>query len=379
MWPFKHDDIVLRSLKSQPTDTDGDDENALRVSRKTLEFTNEDDVSAPLLPTTSVNGSKGLRSIPKRRFRILLWPRRHPRLAGTGLLAFILLFLLPFLQFFLYTDPGINDVFAEKPFIPHPHSPEPGVAAFATRPTNSSTSTDAEAIQQELDQRFISLGLPPSTDLPCVITPTEYTRFSHLASRKGRTLIALNLFNSQHVIPVLARALLTVSAFLGPHNVHIAVFENGSWDNTVTAMGHLAAALTALGVDHTILTDSTQTHWGEVDRIAQLAVFRNVVLQPLTSSNTTAFESIVYINDVYVCPRDVLELLHQRIRQAAHATCGLDYRWRRPYFQFFFGTGPKVRFLPLAPFHPNASLRPVSVLRQLGEPDTSWGHVPLSS
>jgi hypothetical protein len=41
---------------------------------------------------------------------------------------------------------------------------------------------------------------------------------------------------------------------------------------------------------------------------------------------------------------DALELLHVRAIQDAHATCGLDYRWRRNVFSFLLGEGPKVHF-----------------------------------
>lgn len=58
---------------------------------------------------------------------------------------------------------------------------------------------------------------------------------------------ALNLFNSKEVIPHLFQTLLTVAALLGPSNIHISIFENGSWDETTAAMAHFARALTALG------------------------------------------------------------------------------------------------------------------------------------
>lgn len=58
---------------------------------------------------------------------------------------------------------------------------------------------------------------------------------------------ALNLFNAKAVIPHLFNTLLSISTLLGPSNVHISIFENGSWDETKDAMAHFARALTALG------------------------------------------------------------------------------------------------------------------------------------
>jgi len=126
-------------------------------------------------------------------------------------------------------------------------------------------------------------------------------------------------------------------------------------------LGHLAAVLTAAGVPHSILSDTHQTHWDGVDRIAQLAIYRNIVLEPLyatwqgppNSTSTTnlnnsnhndsgkPFENVLFINDVFFCPTDALELLHVRAVQQAHATCGLDWRWRHNSFSALFGSGPK--------------------------------------
>lgn len=61
-----------------------------------------------------------------------------------------------------------------------------------------------------------------------------------------------------------------------------------------------------------------------VDRIQQLAVFRNIVTESARTSEVP-YETILFINDVFLCPRDALELLHQRVVQNASAACGLDF------------------------------------------------------
>lgn len=95
---------------------------------------------------------------------------------------------------------------------------------------------------------------------------------------------------------------------------------------------------------HSIRSDPHVTDWGNVDRIAQLAEYRNVALEPVFSyspSNPPLFQAhadtnltthpvlpsdVLFINDIILCPSDVLELLHQRRTQGASATCGLDWR-----------------------------------------------------
>ena len=61
-----------------------------------------------------------------------------------------------------------------------------------------------------------------------------------------------------------------------------------------------------------------------MDRIEQLAAFRNIVTESARTSDI-AYETLLFINDVFLCSRDALELLHQRVVQDASATCGLDF------------------------------------------------------
>lgn len=242
-------------------------------------------------------------------------------------------------------------VFA-RPLIPEPVSVEERVPPFVRSGANASpgyvsSRNGAEAwrradVEQELDRRFRDLDLPGGhsmQDLSCVdlsqlSASTLNDRYYPLrsangtsAARQGRTLLALNLFNSQDLLPSLSQTLLAVADYLGPASVHISIFENGSKDHTTTMLAHLAAALTALGVDHTIVSDPRETDWKAVDRIDQLAVYRNVAIEPMRSQPAAGWGDVVFINDVYVCPADVLELLFQRKAQDADAACAMD--WRR--------------------------------------------------
>ena len=56
-----------------------------------------------------------------------------------------------------------------------------------------------------------------------------------------------------------------------------------------------------------------------MDRIEQLAAFRNIVTESARTSDV-AYETLLFINDVFLCSRDALELLHQRVVQDASAT-----------------------------------------------------------
>ncbi|BGP40697.1 hypothetical protein JCM10449v2_004659 [Rhodotorula kratochvilovae] len=195
----------------------------------------------------------------------------------------------------------------------------------------------AAAIEDELGARFAALGLPDTRALQCpdvAASPALTARYAPLRSAaasdaaggEGATLLALNLYNSEHVVPALAHALLRTAALLGPSSVHISIFENGSTDRTVPALAHLARALSALGASHDVVSDPRRTNWRAVDRIDQLAVYRNEALAPLARANATHFSDIVFVNDVFACPGDVLELLFQRRAQSADAACAMDWR-----------------------------------------------------
>lgn len=206
-----------------------------------------------------------------------------------------------------------------RPLVPNPIPVEQLVPPFPRRASPFEINT-------QLEDRWATIGSSPST-LPCEWRDGDDAKYAGLKTR-GRYLFALNLWNNQVVFPSLARTLLSLASFLGEDNVHVSIFENGSsMDNTTIAMAHFAAALTALGADHTIVSDQRRTDWSRVDRIAQLAIFRNIVLVPLNQSSSAGeFEQVIFLNDVFACPRDALELLYQKHRQNAHAACATDWR-----------------------------------------------------
>lgn len=264
--------------------------------------------------------------------------RRHHKLAGLLKVAtcfFVACWILVAVTvagwsaWFFWTR---HNAFAKSVFA-FPLEPNPLPVEHLASPFPGSTSSLA-SVQQELDARFESLSVPPST-LPCDDfassaldgNSTLLARYSALPSH-GPYLFALNLYNSQDVLSTLTKTLLTLADFLGRDNVLISIFENGSRDNTTIALAHFAAALTSMRIEHTIVSDPRSTDWKRVDRIDQLAVYRNVALSPVTRglNDGRAFEDVLFMNDVYVGPMDALELLWQRREQQSDAACAMDWR-----------------------------------------------------
>ncbi|GAA5987825.1 hypothetical protein JCM10908_007231 [Rhodotorula pacifica] len=287
--------------------------------------------------------------------------RRQHRLASLAYSSTLICFavscilaagVLGWVAHFLYMrQQAYSTAVFSKPLIPQPEPVEERVESFGRRVArNASTSQgDADAgawavtdVEAELQRRFDALDVPARPDmssLPCAALDGDadssplvkrYAPLRHIGpsnTRQGRTLLALNLYNSQDLLPSLSRTLLAVTDFLGPSTVFVSIFENGSTDQTTTMLAHLAAALTALGAEHTIVSDPRKTDWKAVDRIDQLAVYRNVAMEPMTANPDGNWDDVIFINDVYVCPTDILELVYQRKAQDADAACAMD--WRR--------------------------------------------------
>ncbi|SCV70091.1 BQ2448_1485 [Microbotryum intermedium] len=242
-------------------------------------------------------------------------------LVGSALAIFAGYWLLKF--FLLRSEAYAHSVFSE-PMLPDPKPLEPRIDAF-------STPRDLRSVDQELTKRFVELGMVESTMQCQALTPTpeKYAQLPH----KGPYLLALNLYNSAAVLPTLVSTIMQLVAFLGTNNAYVSIFENGSSDQTQMGLANFAAALTSLGVGHSITTDDRSTRWDKVDRIAQLSVYRNVALAAVNATvRGKKIEEVVFINDVYLCPMDALELVYQRHHQQADASCALDWRNSKPWF-----------------------------------------------
>lgn len=388
------DDLVPLDLVNQPlllgegpVDRDAYHQHHHNHSSLSSNTSSSDPFPVRLLSPSPSSSSRRRRSkfltfFPK------LWRSKY-RTTILLIVAFILLACSPTLLKFLhlYSDPGYDDKFLRPLYTPLPHAIEDLVPPVSIPELSSSSKRSyhlAEApldhtrerdgngeddtdganrletllpiLQNELASRLDKLGMPAyenHTHCSSLDSTAVRARYAHLAApTRGRTLIGLNLYNAKLVLPSIGRSLLPLAQFLGPKNVLVSIFENGSDDGTTEGLAHLAAVMTAAGIPHRVVSDDRKTMWENVDRISQLALYRNVVLDPLfpSSSNGTnaeteekPFENVIFVNDVFFCPTDALELLHVRAAQQAHATCGLDWRWRHNSMPSVFGTGPKVR------------------------------------
>ncbi|KAG8729044.1 capsular associated protein [Ceratobasidium sp. 428] len=173
----------------------------------------------------------------------------------------------------------------------------------------------------------------PATYPSCGLSAEDKERYSELR-QGGRVFVAINLLQNEELMPTLARQLLTLLEELGPARVFVSIYENASMDLTVMHLRLLCKVLDAVGTPYRIiargLMELQQKEHGR--RISRLAHLRNTVLEPLflaqnsmSETQLDPFETAVFLNDVFFCHGDVLELLLQKKRNRAIQSCGLDF------------------------------------------------------
>jgi alpha-1,3-mannosyltransferase len=122
-------------------------------------------------------------------------------------------------------------------------------------------------------------------------------------------------------------SIMQAITFLGPHNCALSIVEGRSTDGTYEILRSLGPQLGDLGVPYFLQTSDLSPQRQNPERIVLLAELRNLALRDLYEHPSTyaADTTIIFSNDIYTCPEDILELVHQQHFQNAHMTCGMDW------------------------------------------------------
>ena len=185
------------------------------------------------------------------------------------------------------------------------------------------------------------------TDRPCLSCPRiNNDRYAYLQTESDvrsegkiaspRYFFALDLYQCAHKLPRLLGSIVETMQILGPRNCALSIVEGRSDDGTYETLRLLQQHVEEMGAQYILATNELNPKEKGVDRIKALAALRNQALQPLIdhpdqySPDTT----VIFINDVSLCPEDILELVHQRVHQKADMTCAMDwiYIGRDPTF-----------------------------------------------
>ena len=121
-------------------------------------------------------------------------------------------------------------------------------------------------------------------------------------------------------------AVLELVEYFGPENVHVSIYESGSWDDSKEALRVLDHDLERRGVPRTVKLNETthadelkqpatdgwiQTPRGkqELRRIPYLSKLRNLALEPLNSlGDRTKFDKVLFLNDVVFTVRFLINI-----------------------------------------------------------------------
>jgi hypothetical protein len=164
--------------------------------------------------------------------------------------------------------------------------------------------------------------------LRCGLAASEPARYAGL--KQQSIFVASNLVNAAFCLPSFAVMLLRMTAYLDLSRLTVSIYENDSGDATPAVLQALEKALVQAGVKMVIIqsaeSDRAERHWQQ--RIQTMAKLRNEALRPLYENTTgIQYDSVLFLNDVFTCEADALELLYQRKLQDAEQVCATDWNY----------------------------------------------------
>lgn len=213
-------------------------------------------------------------------------------------------------------------------------SPAGALPEDYTRPAEvlkiSEVSQYVAAIMDPADLTFSRLSCPPEIgaryiDLRASANPKD---------TKIQYFFALDLYEVAPLLPRLMGSIIQAIRFLGPSNCALSIVEGRSDDGTYQVLAALRQELESLGTTFHLESSAIKpsyegglNHKNIMHRITALSELRNMALAPLIHDHSryTPDTVITFINDVALCPQDILELFYQHKLQNATMTCAFDW------------------------------------------------------
>lgn len=131
----------------------------------------------------------------------------------------------------------------------------------------------------------------------------------------------------------LIKELTIVLEFLGINHTMVSIYESGSNDKSRILINMFALELEAAGISNYISTGMEPIDWENEFRIEALAKVRNNALKPLfedvksvqNDHTIPKFQKLIFLNDIFFCASDILELILQQKNSGATMACPLDF------------------------------------------------------
>jgi alpha-1,3-mannosyltransferase len=156
---------------------------------------------------------------------------------------------------------------------------------------------------------------------------TTSTHFNSMSPARVKYFFALDLFECARLLPTLMGSIVETMRFLGPQNCALSVVEGRSRDSTREILEGMRAEIEKLGAKFHLGYSDVNPKDGARDRIQALADLRNQALEPMVKQADLFDQdaTVIFVNDVALCPDDMLELLYQENKQGADMSCAMDW------------------------------------------------------
>ncbi|KAJ5661984.1 uncharacterized protein N7477_009600 [Penicillium maclennaniae] len=217
--------------------------------------------------------------------------------------------------------------------------------------SNSSSTNSTSISHQGIDQYVRSILDFEDDDtfkrLPC---PSRAgSRYSHLreiadTSGQVRYFFALNMGESARVISRMMSSIVEAMRFLGPKHCAVSIVVEKSDDGTTEILGELKPRVEAIGARfYLIEVTSIPRNSTGISKEKHIAESRNKVLEPLKIVGAQGVIDdlagmyspealIVFVDQIALCPEDILELIFQHVNQGASMAC--PFVWTENGTQF---------------------------------------------
>ncbi|KAJ5894955.1 hypothetical protein N7495_006646 [Penicillium taxi] len=220
--------------------------------------------------------------------------------------------------------------------------PWPEWSQTTTTTSSESPQPTTHVSQEELEKYLHAILDYKDTSfeqVPCPVNiGNRYKELQATASGNGqiRYFFALDLYQSAAIIPRLFSSIIEAIRFLGPEHCAISIVEGRSEDGTYEILAALKSRVEVMGAHVFLSTSTINPLNGKLNRIEALSKLRNKALDPLKAQGPSGLMPeladmyspeavIIFINDIALCPEDILELVFQHVNQEAHMTCAFDW------------------------------------------------------
>jgi alpha-1,3-mannosyltransferase len=182
----------------------------------------------------------------------------------------------------------------------------------------------------EDDETFDRLSCPSSVG-------SRYNQLREKANTSGqvRYFFALNMGESARVISRMMSTVVEAIRFLGPEHCAVSIVVEKSNDGTNEILAELKPRVEAIGARYSLNeVKPIARNLTDLDKEKHVAHLRNKVLEPLKVQGGGARglmddlagvyspeALIIFVDQIALCPEDILELVFQHVRQGASMAC----------------------------------------------------------